>query len=175
MSEQPARYNRSFGGMIGSLLVLMLVIGAFVVFRDLNRTDPPDPVQAVDYATPAKFAKREASFHLLAPRALPPGWIATSVRFDNGQAGAWHLGCLTDQRRYVGLEQADAPLDGMLQDFVGDGASRGSDVTVAGRRWESWHTPDDDRALVREGQQVTTLVVGRVPQATLEQFIGTLH
>jgi hypothetical protein len=175
MSEQRARYDRSFGGMIGAMLVLLLVIGAFVAFRDLNRNDPADPVKAVGYSTPARFARRAASFPLLAPRHLPPGWIATSVRFQDGQDQSWHLGCLTDERRYVGLEQADAPLTSLLQEFVGEDASRGADVPVAGETWQSWTTPDNDRALVRQTDQVTTVVVGRVPRSTLETFIDTLH
>ena len=175
MSEQASRYNRSVGGMIGAMVVLVLVVCAVVVFRDLNRDDPPDPVQAVDYSTPARFARRTATFDLVAPRHLPAGWIATSVRFENGRDQSWHLGCLTDERRYVGLEQADAPLSSMLEEFVGEDATRGADVPVAGRTWESWTTPDDDRALVRETPEVTTVVVGRVPQSTLETFIGTLR
>jgi hypothetical protein len=175
MSEQPARYDRSFSGMIGAMLVLLLVVGAFVAFRDLNRNDPADPVTAIAYSTSARFARRAATFDLQAPRRLPSGWIATSVRFTDGQDQSWHLGCLTDQRRYVGLEQADAPLTSMLQEFVGDGAVRGADVQVAGRTWETWTTPDQDLALVRPTDQVTTVVVGRVPPSTLETFIRTLH
>src|SRR4051794_7883280 len=175
MSEQASRYNRSFGGMVGAMVVLLLVIGAFVVFRDLNRNDPPSPVHAVDYGTPARFARQAATFDLVAPKQLPAGWIATSVRFGNGRDQSWHLGCLTGDRRYVGLEQEDAPLDSMLQEFVGEDATRRADVAVGGRTWESWTTPDEDRALVRETPGVTTVVVGRVPQSTLETFIDTLR
>jgi hypothetical protein len=175
MSEQPSRYNRSFSGMVGAMIVLLLVVGGFVLLRNLDSSDPADPVKAVDYTTPAKFARRAATFDLLAPRRLPPGWIATSVRFANGRDQSWHVGCLTDQRRYVGLEQADAPLSDMLKEFVGENPSRGADVPVAGQKWESYLTADDDRALVRETGKVTTVVVGRVPQSTLETFIGTLR
>lgn len=175
MSEQASRYNRSFGGMVGAMLVLLLVIGVFVALRALNRDEPPDPVHAVDYATPVRFARKAATFDLLAPRRLPSGWIATSVRFQNGRDQSWHLGSLTGDRRYVGLEQADEPLSSMLEEFVGEDATRGPDVAVGNRTWESWTTPDDDRALVRETPRVTTVVVGRVPQSTLETFIGTLR
>ena len=175
MSEQPSRYNRSFGGMLGALVVLLLVIGAFAVVHLLGSTDPADPVQPVNYSTSARYARQAATFGLLAPRHLPQGWIATSVRFQGGHDQSWHLGCLTAQRRYVGLEQARAPLISMLQDFVGDNASRGPNVPVAGQTWQSWTTPDADRALVRRTPKVTTVVVGRVPQSTLETFIDTLH
>jgi hypothetical protein len=175
MSEQPARYDRSFGGMIGALLVLLLLVGAFVLLHQLNSSEPANPAKPVDYSTPARYARGTATFDLLAPRRLPSGWIATSVRFQNGRDETWHLGCLTGERRYVGLEQEDAPLSSMLEEFVGKDAERGADVPVAGRTWETWTTPDDDRALVRETDAVTTVVVGRVPQSTLETFIGTLR
>ncbi len=175
MSEQPGRYQRSFRGMVGAMVVLLGVVALFVTFRDLNRNDPADPVKSVDYRSPARFAREEARFPLLAPRRLPEGWIATSVRFENVRDQAWHVGFLTDDRRYVGLEQADESAGTMVEEFVGEDAQQGEDVTVAGVAWETWTAPDDDRALVREQPAVTTLVVGPVPQATLEDFIATLE
>ncbi len=175
MSEQPGRYQRSFPGMIGAMIVLLLVVGAFVVFRDLTRDDPASPVKAVDYTSPAKYAKTTATFDVLAPEELPEGWIATSVRFQDGEEQAWHLGTLTEDRRYVGLEQADRPISGMVDDFVDPEATQGEDVTVDGETWETWTDAGDDLALVRESGDGTTLVVGPVPQATLEEFIATLR
>lgn len=175
MSEQPGRYQRSFTGMIGAMVVLLLVVGGYALFRELNRDDPPSPVKAVDFVSPAKYARSEADFALLAPAELPDGWIATSVSFTSGDEQAWHLGCLTDDRRYVGLEQADRPVSDMVEDYVDEDATQGDDVTVGGETWETWTDAGEDLALVRESGDVTTLVVGRVPQETLEQFIATLR
>lgn len=175
MSEQPGRYQRSFPGMVGAMLVLVLVVSAFVLLRDLNRADPASPVEPVDFAQPAEYARSEADFALLAPDELPEGWYATSVRFIAGEEQAWHLGVLTDERRYVGLEQADRPVSDMVDDFVDEGADKGQDVMIDGQTWETWTDEDDDLALVRQTDDVTTLVVGAVPQATLEQFLATLR
>ena len=175
MSEQPGRYQRSFSGMIGAMVILVLVVVGFVVFRDLNRNDPPSPVQRVDFLTPAKYARTAADFPLLAPHELPDGWIATSVSFTPGKKQAWHLGCLTGERRYVGLEQSHQAIPAMVEQYVDPDASQGGDVTTAGHTWQSWTDSGGDLALVRRGDDVTTLVVGRVPQATLETFIATLH
>jgi hypothetical protein len=108
MSDRAGGYQRSFAGMVGAVLVLVLGIGVFVVLRDFDRVDPAGPVRPVDYATPAKFAQQAAHFELLTPPRLPDGWAATSVRFDDTPGKqSWHLGVLTDQQRYIGVEQAE--------------------------------------------------------------------
>ena len=178
MSEQPGRYQRSFSGMIGAMVVLLLAVGAFVLFRDVNREDPVSPVKAVDYQGPVEYARDNADFDLLAPDPLPEGWIVTSVTFDQAsdrREQAWHLGSLTDELLYVGLEQAPRPVSAMVEEFVDPDAVQGDDVEVAGRTWETWSDAGDDLALVNDSGDVTTLVVGRVPQETLEELIVTLR
>ena len=47
---QPSRYNRSFGGLIGSIIVLVLVVIGIVLFRGAFRNTPeyqPDDVDAI--------------------------------------------------------------------------------------------------------------------------------
>jgi hypothetical protein len=161
--------------MIGAMIVLVLVVGAFVVFREITREDPTNPVEAVEFKRPAEYARTQVDFELLAPKQLPEGWMATSVRFTETDGPSWHLGVLTDDRRYVGLEQADRTVSDMVDEFVDEEATQGDDVTVAGERWETWTDAGDDLALVRENDSVTTVVVGRVPQATLETFLATLR
>jgi Protein of unknown function (DUF4245) len=176
MSERPGRYQRSVPGMIGALLVLLLVVAAFVVFRAINRTEPENPVKALDFSTAASFAREEVDFELLAPDELPDGWIATSVRFDRGRKPAWHLGTLTDEERYVGLEQAARPVSAMVEEFVDEEAVEGDAVTVGGEAWRSFTDAGGDLALVRrDDDRATTLVVGRVSQETLEELIATLR
>src|SRR3954471_425217 len=135
MSTQPGRYQRSFRGMIGAMLVLLLVVAAFVAFRGALRKHPADPGKAVDYKDPAQFARGEADFDVLVPRELPDGWIATSVRYVGGPEQSWHLGLLTNDRRYVGLEQAERPASGMVEEFVDENAVRGGQVRIDGHTW----------------------------------------
>ena len=49
------------------------------------------------------------------------------------------------------------------------------DVQIAGDTWQSWTDDGGDLAVVREDTEVTTLVVGRVEQETLEELIATLR
>jgi hypothetical protein len=175
MSEQPGRYQRSFPGMVGAMIVLVLVVAAFVVFREVVREEPSNRVEPVEFARPAEYARGEADFDLLAPRELPEGWIATSVRFTAGPKQAWHLGTLTDEGRYVGLEQAETPIPRMVEQHVDEAAEQGDDVTIDGETWQTWTDEDGDLALVRRSDDVTTLLVGRVSQETIEDFLTTLR
>ena len=173
VASRPGRYERSFAGMVGAMILLLLVIGAFVVLRDTNRTQPDNPVEPVEWRSAASYARREADFELLAPRRLPAGWYATSVRLERGDDPSWHLGLLTAEGRYVGLEQATDSAGTMVERFVDEDAVRGDDVVVDGESWQSW-TDDEDVALVREGADVTTLVVGTAGRDVVVDFAASL-
>lgn len=176
MSTQAGRYPRTVNGMVGAMIVLVLVVVGFVLLRDANRDDPASPVQAVDYTADVDYARRQATFDLVAPPSLPPGWIATSVRYVPGREESWHLGLLTADERYVGLEQADASVESMVEEHVDAEAVEGAPVTVSGSRWQTWTDEGGDLALVRQSTDVTTLVVGHeVPSEELEAFAATLR
>ncbi len=175
MSERPGRYQRSTSGMIGSMIVLVLVVALFVAFRAVNRTQPDATVDAVDYTRPAEYAREQARFPVLAPAELPEGWRATSVRFDTGRDQAWHVGFLTEADRYVGLEQADESAADLVEEYVDEDATEGDPVVIDGDEWASWTDEGGDTALVRETDEVTTLVVGTVDEETLVQFVHTLR
>lgn len=188
MSEQPGRRETSVAGLVGALLVLLLGVGAFVVLRDVNRVDPDNPIRPVDYATPARFAQRAAQFEVLAPRRLPAGWIATSVRFeDDPEEQSWHLGLLTDEERYVGVEQAERTVEAMVEDFVDKDATQVGEVEVDGTTWSRWAEPgrdpdadastasEADLALVRRTGEAVALVVGRASEEELTEVAASLR
>jgi hypothetical protein len=174
VSEQPGRYERSFGGLIGALALLLLVVGAFVVFRDSVREVPDNPVEPVEWRGAATYARQQADFGVAVPRRLPPGWYATSVRFERGDDQSWHLGILTDEGRYVGLEQRGDSETTMVEEFVDEEAERGDEVVIDGRSWQAW-SDERDQALVREDDGVTTVVVGTVSQEQLADFVRLLR
>lgn len=161
--------------MIGAMVVLLLVIGAYTALRALNRTDPGDPVDAVEFEQPATFAREDAAFDVLVPSELPEGWIATSVRYRAGPEGSWHLGMLTDRRRYVGLEQSADPVSAMVERFVDPEATQTGELTVSGDTWETWSDTGGDAALVRRTKDTTTLVVGTEPLDVLGDFAASLR
>jgi len=170
------RYTRSVNGMVGAMVVVVLVVVAFVVFRDAVRSDVATTVEDVDYVKPAAFAQEQAGFEILAPPELPAGWRSTSVRYTPGVDERWHLGMLTEEDRYVGVEQARSSEENMVEAHVDEDARRGQPVTVAGERWQTWTDEGGDLALVRRGEEVTTLVVGHeVPLGRLVEFTASLR
>lgn len=174
MSERAGAYRRSFSGLVGAMLVLVLFVLGFVAFRAVNRADAARTIEPVDYVTSARYAADNAAFPVLAPVDLPEGWQATSVRFEGGKDGSWHLGVLTDGDRYVGLEQADRRTDEMVATYVGEDAEQTGERSVGGRTWAVFADVDDDVALVSESEDLVTLVVGRVPLETLTAYAASL-
>jgi hypothetical protein len=161
--------------MVGAMIVLILVVAGFVAFRAVNRTELEREVEPVDYAAPARFAQEQADFELLTPRRLPAGWVATSVRFIPGEEQSWHIGLLTDEEEYVGLEQVDRSVADLVRQHVDEDAVAGDDVTIEGATWSSWTDDGGDTALTYAGEDVTTLVVGTVPEETLISFVESLR
>jgi hypothetical protein len=172
--QQPGRYQRSFSGMIGAMLVLLLVVGAFVVFRGLFRTDTEVTVRAVDYQRTQSFAQEQVDFPILAPETMPEGWRATSVRFVP-EPPRWHLGVLTDEDRYIGLEQSRSSEKKMVETYVDRDAVRGEPVQAAGDTWQTWTDEDGDTALTRVQDDVTVLVVGTPGVEVLVDYVETLR
>lgn len=175
--EQPSRtYQRSAAGLIGALLA---VLGLIVVVWALSRFQHrgvADPAQPIDYRGQLADARRTAPFPVLAPSAVPAGWRATSASWDGQPPDlTWHLGFLTTDGQYVGLEQGRSP----GADFVARSTSAtvpGQPVTVTGHRWQTLSSSSgDDRALVRRNPAFTTVVTGTAPFSQLKSFAASLH
>ena len=175
MSEQAGRYQRSAGGMVGAMVVLVVLLVAWVGIQSLVKQQPDSAVRTVDYAQVVAPARKAAKFDLVAPAALPTGWRATSVTFRDTVPQHWHLGVLTDTDRYVGLEQGQGSQRSMIEEYVDKDAQRGAPVQVDGRRWATYTDARGDLALVRRDGDATTLVVGHdVPRATLLSYVAGL-
>jgi Protein of unknown function (DUF4245) len=174
VSEQAGRYQRSAAGMVGAMIVLVLVVAAFVLFRDLNRSEPASPVQPVDYQETLGFAQDAVGFALLAPPSLPDGWRATSATFVP-EPPRWHLGVLTDENRYIGLEQSRSSVDRMVETYVDREAVKGRPVQVAGETWQTWTDDGGDTALTRVQDGVAVLVVGTPELAVLVDYAESLR
>ncbi len=174
MSEQPARYQRTTGGLVGALIVAVAVVVGFVLLRDLVRTEAETEVKEVDYLRVLEFTREQVDFDPLAPRSLPDGWRATSARITP-QPARWHLGVLTDQDRYIGLEQSRSSEANMVRRYVDAEAVEGEPVTIDGRAWRTWTDQGGDNGLSRVVDGVTVVVVGTPDQALLADYVESLR
>lgn len=174
--QQSARYQRSAGGMVGALVVLVGLIGVWLALHALTGNDPPSPVQTVDYTRDVPTARKAAGFDLVAPPRLPSGWRATTVSFTPGLRSHWHLGVLTDQGRYVGLEQSTESVTSMVRAYVDESAARGTPLDVSGQSWSTYTDARGDLALARREGRTTTVVIGhRVPRSDLVSYTASLR
>ena len=186
MSESPQpvragrpRYQRTSGGLVGAMLVTVLAVLGFAAFRAVTSDNEPTPVRAVDYAAVVQAARAEKALLVLAPDRLPLGWKATSATYDGGTSPTWHLGILTDDRDYVGVEEARTDVETLVEKHVDADAERGDDVTVAGVTWQTWTDAGGDYALARtvdgpEGVEQSVLVVGSAPEGDVRDLAGDL-
>lgn len=175
---QPSRYQRSTSGMIGAMVVVLLVTGAYVGFRALNRDNEPTPVRTVDYATWIKAGRSDGKLATFAPTSLPKGWRATSARYSSGSDPRWHLGLLTDKGDYVGVEESlGAPKD-VVEQHVDKAATEIGRAKVDGDlSWTAYQDAGGDYALLaRPGSPTkeTLLVVGSAPDAQIRAFAASL-
>jgi hypothetical protein len=176
MSERAGRYQRSFGGMLTALGVLVVVVVGYVAVKALVLPDQATTGAPVHYAVVVPQARKAARFDLLAPPRLPEGWRATSVRFDPGPPQHWHLGVLTGAQRYVGLEQGNQPVASMVQTYVDPAAKHRPATVVGGTSWSTYTDAGGDLALVRRDGRTTTLVVGHdVPRKELVSYVAGLR
>jgi hypothetical protein len=176
VSGQGGRYQRSAGGLVGAMAVLLVLLVAWMSLRALTSNDPASPVREVDYAQDVPAVQKAADFDVLAPPSLPDGWRATTVSFEDQRPQHWHLGVLTDRDRYVGLEQGGRSVRSMVEEYVDPAATRSGPVDVSGQRWASYTDSGGDLALVRREGATTTLVVGHgLPRAELVAYTASLR
>jgi len=178
-SAAPGRYQRSSGGLIGALIVTVGAVVAFVVFRALTSDDEPTPVRAIDYSAAVQGARTDGKLTVLAPDRLPLGWKATSATYTRGVSPTWHLGMLTDDTKYVGVEEARESIDDLVEEHVDENAQRGKDVTIGAEKWQTWTDSEGDYAVARaldgpKGAEESVLVVGSAPDREVRQIAESL-
>ncbi|MET0997706.1 MAG: DUF4245 domain-containing protein [Marmoricola sp.] len=181
-SRSPAggRYQRSSGGLVGAMVVTVLAVLAIVAVRGLNGDNEATPVRAVDYAAMERAGRADGKLLVMAPPTLPAGWKATSATYETGSTPTWHLGMLTDDDKYVGVEEALGGVESLVKEHVDADAEQGRDVTIGGETWQSWSDPGGDYAVSRSLQRDGTtyeswIVVGTAPQGEIRDFAATLE
>ena len=175
-SGQPGRYSRSFGGLIGSMLVLVVGLLAFVGLRSLTSDNEPLEVGPIDYREVVGQVQ-DAGGDLVYPTSLPQGWRATNVDFRPGPSPTFELSMLTDDGQYVGLREEDAPLRELLSAYVDESTTSAPGLDIAdgvARRWDGYRDAGGDTAYAASVGDREVLVFGSASPDQLEALVGLL-
>ena len=176
VSEQPGRYQRSAGGMVGALIVTVAVIAAYIAFRAFNREQVdvrPDTVDYLDTVSILQESGREVAY----PPTLPEGWRATSIDVVPGDRPAWGLGVLTDDGSFVGVRQEDESVDDVVDAYVDEEAAEGEPLSTPGAlapRWETWTDEGGDVGYAAELDGETVLVYGSAGADDVQRLLELL-
>ncbi len=167
--------NPSMGDILRSVLVLgLVVLVVYGVGQLIYGRDPETVAPDVDYATAASSAQQVADFGLLAPPRLPAGWISNSARFEPGERGGWHLGVLTDDEEYIGLEQFKRTEAELVDEFA-DGSKDAGAVTIDGREWRVRQGAENPVVLVTTIEDTAVLVTSTADRDVVEEYVASLE
>lgn len=175
MSETPARPQRSVPGMIGAMLVLLLIVGAFVGVRSFTRENVEVLPTPVDYLS-AVAGAQDLGRTVLYPARLPSGWVVTSVVAPRTVEQPWALGMLTDERTFIALRQESLSARALVRAELGAEAEIGGALDVAGSVVTGWRrvsSPDED-GLVAEHPDGTVVVYGTADPGDLQLLAAAL-
>jgi hypothetical protein len=175
MSETPSGYRRSAGGLIGAIVICLALIAAIWLLIQMQGEGQLEPAPTIDYSDELAEAREQASYDVWAPSPAPPGWRATSADFEAaGPVKSWHLGFLTPEEEYVGLEQSNGPTNDVVQQST-PADQPGEPVSIAGQEWQTLTSGDGETALVLVDGEVTSVVTGTAPLNELVAFAENLR
>lgn len=174
-SGRTTRGNPSMGDILRSVALLAVALLVVVEVGGWFRQDTVVEPETVDYQAVSRQAAGEASYPLLVPPALPAGWQATQARWD-ATAQHWHLGLLTEDDVYVGVEQMrSATVDDLVDTYL-EGGEPDGEIAVGGAPWRVYVDAASERtALLTTSAGVTTMVIGGQPRAVLGSFADSLE
>jgi hypothetical protein len=173
--DAPAKPRVSLiGDPLRTTVVVLAIMAVLGGAQQLLSSPPDDPVRPVDYAPVADAARDVAPFDVLAPGELPAGWRATTVRYVPGDDARWHLGILTDDDLYVGLEQGLGSPEELVELHAPDSAAEG-ELDVGDSTWQLLRDGDETTLVRDEKGPGATLVTGDAPQEDVERLAASLR
>ncbi len=178
-SGQPGRYNRSVDGLVAALVITVVAVLVWVVFRALTSQDETIEPEAIDYLETVELAQ-DSGVEIAYPPTLPEGWKATNVNVVPGARPAFGLSILTDSGTFVGVRQEDDSLDDLLATYVDpdeknivEEEALEVDSPIA-TTWDGYGDEGGDLAYTTELGEDRLLVYGSASRADLILLIETL-
>lgn len=173
---KPGRYNRSTGGLIGSMIVLVLVVLGIVIFRGAFRDTPdyePEPVDYLELVSGLQQAGLSPAY----PASLPDGWYVKDLRYEPGEQPTLDIAMVTDDEKFAGIHESAQEVDDLIAELVGTEAVEGDEVQIEGSvapTWQTFSDPDGDHAFAAEVGGQTVLVYGDAGEDELRDLTASL-
>lgn len=170
---KPGRYNRSFGGLIGSMIVLVLAVAAFVIFRGTFRETPEYESPDLDHV---EFVAsiQQLGLEPVYPPSLPDGWTTKDASYDAG-TGETDLVFATDDGHTAGVHREDVAEGELLETYVGDSVTEnGETLTTDLGEWTGWDDTDGDHAWTTEIGDDTVLAYSSGDEDELRALVESL-
>ncbi len=179
MSEtgRPGRYSRSFDGLLAALAVTVVGVVAFAGLRSLTDDSEPYEPPSVDYLETVAQAQDGGVDDLVYPPSLPAGWRATDVDYSPGEVPSFGVSVLTEGGAYIGLQQADADLDDLLDEYVDPDREEIDPLVVEGGvapRWAGSSDAGGDTAYAAQVGDRQVVVFGSASPAELAAVVTSL-
>lgn len=160
--------------------VALTLAAALTLLFALPRPEPKN-VRVVDPSKAIAQAEAVPNFRIYLPSPLPAGWYPNSAWFgtvlDNYFAAPYlHIGYLTPDHAYIGLEQSNGTPRWRFVSTMTAGNVLQDLVTVDGTLWA--HVQSSRKAqesLVWYGRDTVVVVSGTTSLANLEMFAASLH
>jgi hypothetical protein len=158
------------------MIVLVLAVLVFVVFRGTFRDTPEYELDHVDYRD-LVVGLQQVGAQPVYPAELPEGWF---VKASSSVADAPVLDlafAAGDEDHTAGLHQEDTSVQGLVSTYVGDTARKDDDsapLVTDLASWTSWTDTDGDHAYTAEIGDDAVLVYSTGDPAELKELVESL-
>lgn len=190
VSEQGTRrYPRTFGGLVASMIVLVIAVVAVVGIThwwgDANRSQANQELglgQGADWVGTVRTVQNAEGeqgvrIKVVYPRRLPAGWYAnTEPSFAPGSHPTWAMNFVKGTTSYVGIELAPGSERALVEKNVDPHPHQGPMVslpTAVADRWTTWSDAGGDHAYSTTLNGSALLVWGP-KDADLRTFLSLL-
>lgn len=179
---QPGRYNRSFGGLVGSMIVLVVAVTiawlALGAFRDDAEFEP----LPIDYDASVEALVDNGAV-LAYPEEVPAGWRVNNLAYDP-DGPTFSLALLTDEERFAGVFHGTGQVDDVLATYVDENPAEGDPVELVDGEsvlstWQVFTDEGGDTAYVRvrdgaeaDDDPLVTMVYG---SASPDDLVGLVE
>ena len=152
--------------LIGGLILGLYAIGQFFYGNEPEKRN-------VDFACVALDARKAVDWPLYTPQSVPEGWTSNFASFEPGNEAVWRMGIITENDKYLGLEQNALPVQDALEKYAPNSKQTGT-VEITGNAWDVYEDGNGTTSYIRVEQDRVVLVVSTTEESVARAYIASL-